>query len=88
MPVIEIVKAKCDKCGSGKRTIDISHFRKGMFAITESTLRIWNGKKRCWVCKKLPNVGEKWGMSTNNSERNRLYCPECSEIIERKLRIE
>lgn len=86
MPVIEIVKAKCDKCGGGRRTIDIRNFQKSFFAITLKVLQIWNGKKKCWVCKKQPKVGERWGVSINNGERNRIYCPICSELIEKKLK--
>lgn len=85
MPVIEIVKAKCDKCGSGRRVIDIKSFAKNFCIITESTLRIWNGKKKCWICKKQPEVDERWSISINNGERNRLYCPACGELIEKKL---
>ncbi len=85
MPVVEIVKAKCDKCGGGRRIININQFKKEFTTVAESALRIWNGKTKCCVCKKQPEVGEKWGISINNGEKNHLYCPTCSELIEKTL---
>jgi len=85
MPMIEIVKAKCEHCGSGRKVINIKDFKKNFCIIASSTIQIWNGRKKCWICKKQPEVGEWWSISINIGERNRLYCPECSEIVERRL---
>ena len=85
MPIIQIKPASCEHCGSGKRTINIDQFRKDFTIVTEAALGIWNGKTKCWVCKKPPVVGEVWGISINIGEKNRLYCPECSNTIEQQL---
>jgi hypothetical protein len=84
MPTIELKQASCT-CGSGKRDINIRQFRKDFIVVTKSTLRIWCGRTKCWVCKKIPVVGETWGISINNNEKNRLYCPECADDIEQKM---
>ena len=73
------------KVPARSRTIDIQQFKKEMFEITESTLRIWKNKKCCWRCKNIPAVGEKWGLSINVGEKNRLFCPTCAEYIEKEL---
>ena len=87
-----IVNLKSKNCACGRsistKTIDIESFRKEMFAITDSTLMIWNNKKCCWRCKKKPEVGENWGISINNGEKNRIFCPECAEFIENELKNE
>jgi len=82
-----VLSEKNCKCGEiiSKRKIDIRIFRKEICEITETTLRIWNDKKCCWKCKTKPKAGEKWGVSFNNVERNRLFCPKCSSFIEKKM---
>ena len=85
MPIIELKQASCKQCGSGKRTINIKSFRKDFMLVTEQTLRIWRDKKKCWACKAKPKVNEKWGISINHGEKNRVYCPMCSTNIESLL---
>jgi len=88
MPVITLKTIDCPHCHKPIRatTIDIESFKKNMFNITETTLKIWNDRTHCWICKEKPKVGETWGLSLNNNERNRLFCPKCSEVIENKLK--
>ena len=68
------------------KSIDIAIFRKKMFTITNNTIRIWNDKKRCWRCKKKPKIGEIWGISINNREKNRIFCPGCAELVGNELK--
>ena len=84
--IIELSHKDC-VCGRriSTRAIDIKQFKKDMFPITETTLRIWNDKKCCWKCKKKPQIGERWGMSINYNERNRLFCPICAEYVEKEI---
>ena len=88
MTLITLSEKSC-KCGEkiSTRKIDIKSFRQDMFKIDEKTLQIWNGgsSKKCWKCKKSPVVGETWGLSNNNGERNRLFCPDCAKFIAERL---
>ncbi len=80
-----ILSTKQCKCGEkiSGRTIDIKEFRKEMFTITENDI---SRKWKCWKCKEQPKVGEKWGISINNSEKNRLFCPGCAGAIANLLK--
>ena len=86
MPIVILTTKDCT-CGRriSTRTINIKSFRKEMFPITEIIVRIWNNKKCCWLCKKKPKIKELWGISINYDEKNRMYCPECAEFIEKQL---
>lgn len=84
MPFIELKPPSCKHCGSGRRTINIKSFRKDFVLVTERILNVWHNKC-CWVCKKKPVVGESWGISFNEGEKNRLYCQKCSEMVQEKI---
>lgn len=78
-----------DIYGSGRRTINIKSFQKDFVLITDRILNVWSDRHKCWVkcwvCKKKPVAGESWGFSFNEGEKNRLYCPKCSEMVQKKI---
>lgn len=86
MMTIELSK-KCQCCGRGGRTLDVKHFKKETFKITESVLKMWD-TKCCWKCKKKPQLNEVCGMVNSHSEPNRIFCPVCSEYVEERLKEE
>ena len=85
MPFIELKPPSCKHCGSGRRRINIKSFLKDFVLITDRILNVWSDRHKCWVCKKKPVAGELWGLSVNEGERNRLYCPKCSEMVQEKI---
>lgn len=74
---------KCE-CGRSVKKWKLKYetFKKDYFNVTERTASVIWKKKCCWLCKSKPVAGEKWSMSFGGKlEKNRLFCPECSEVI-------
>lgn len=88
MPIVTLSETKC-ACGriKSKRTMNITAWEKELFAITPKMTNIFSkSNKRCWKCKNKPIIsGELWGLSINKGEKNRLFCPECSNYIQQEL---
>ena len=84
MSKIVIKEATCTKCGKGKRVIDIDIFKINCITITNTIIKIWK-KRVCWLCKKHPEINEKWSISISNNDKNRVWCEKCSKFIESKL---
>ena len=87
---VTLIEKRC-KCGEviSCKTIDIKAFKQGMFKVDEKAIKAWtDGKhklKTCWRCGKLPEIGEVWGLSLNNGERNRLFCEKCGVFVADQL---
>lgn len=82
---IHLSEKKCS-CGNkvGGRSIRIQQFAEFDFKLTQRTVDIWKNKS-CWKCKAKPVVDQEWSMSINVGERNRLFCPDCTEFIKKQL---
>ncbi len=88
MKTVVLSKNHCENCDhvTGKRTINIKHFKKNFVPLNKSALKIWESRKtKCWWCKKKPVLGETWGLSINPPEKNRVWCAVCAEKLEKEL---
>ena len=84
---IVIGETLCPHCGKvvSRKYLRFVVFRKDYFPVTEREAGIWE-KRCCYLCKKKPVVGETWGIAIGHKEKNRLFCPECAEEIEKKIK--
>lgn len=82
---ISLKDYKCQHCDKTVRrwNLKVVKFMKDYFTIGNST--IWK-KRKCWLCKKSPVIGDSWSISYGGThEKNRLFCSECSPVIQSKL---
>lgn len=81
--------APCSECNKGGTGVHVRFFKSEMFNITETSRNIFldkgDGYNKCWKCKKAPEVGEIWGLTVSHKKRNRIFCPECSEFIGKRI---
>jgi len=73
------------------KDVNIISFDKSSFIINRSLIqslkRPKRWKKHCYRCRRNPDViGEIWGKSESSVDIDRVYCPKCSEHIEKLIK--
>jgi len=84
-----ILSTKLCECGRiiSRRTIDVEQFVQMSLFMSEPILRKFKHirDEKCWKCKTSPKQGEWWGLSINHGEKNRVFCPKCSQFMQDEL---